>query len=465
MLKYLSSYLSSTIRIFACIVLIHSICFAISNPIAAAETEQVPKVEVIKDQEVLAKSKIAQKKEVLQESVEEVEKALAEKEVINEEVKIKEHEVAIVQEEAALLKEQALITRDVKIVKQAALADQQAKKIEEEAVAAKKKLAIAESKALLAQEKITQDQKEIDALKKELNDIRLEHVGLGGVAKWMNKPLFFIGGSAVTLGGIASAICIILVALFVSALIQRIIRSKLTKTSRLKSGAVYAIGRVVHYLIIITAITIAAQCIGINLGSFAVVFGFLSVGIGFGLQNITSNFISGLILLFERPIAVGDFVTVDDRRGTVKQINMRSSLIETLDNVRIIVPNSKFIEGNVTNWTHGSTRVRIHCPIGVSYGSDVAKVKEVLLGVAAKHEAVLKKPLPDVRFVSFGESSLDFELLIWINEPEFQYAIHSDINYEIDAIFRKAGIQIPFPQRDLHIKSSNVSFERKVGQK
>ncbi|MFT5206777.1 MAG: small-conductance mechanosensitive channel [Candidatus Omnitrophota bacterium] len=454
--------LNQHMRAIICITLIAIICPISANQIFAAEIDDISESLVIEKPEDVAKSKIAQKKEVLQEAVEEVEKAIAATQVINEEVKLKEREVIIVQEEAALLKEQALRTpRDANIAKQIVEADQQVKSIEEETLAAKKKLALTESKTLLAQERIARDQKEIDTLKKELNEIRLQSVGLGGVAKWINKPLFYISGSPVTLGGIISAILIIFAALFISALIQRIIRSKLSKTSRLKSGVIYAIGRVAHYLVVILAAIIAAQCIGINLGSFTVVFGFLSVGIGFGLQNITSNFISGLILLFERPIAVGDFVTVDGQRGTVKQINMRSSLISTLDSVSIIVPNSKFIEGKVTNWTHGSPKVRIHCPVGVSYGSDIAKVKEALFEVATQHKSVLNKPLPDVRFIGFGDSSLDFDLLIWINEPEKQEPIRSDINYAIDAAFRQTGIEIPFPQRDLHIKSSNVSFEGK----
>lgn len=285
-----------------------------------------------------------------------------------------------------------------------------------------------------------------------------ESVGFEKVVLWMNKPLIYIGGVPVTLGGLSSAFLILLISVFVSVFIQRILVRRLLQTGHLKSGAVYAIGRMVQYSIIVLASVLAVQCVGLNLGSLAVVFGFLSVGIGFGLQNITSNFISGLILLFERPIAVDDFVTVDSHVGTVKEINMRASLIETPDNIRIIVPNSKFIEGNVTNWTHGNSQVRIHCKVGVAYGSDILKVKEALLKVAANDPDVLKEPQAQVRFSSFGDSSLDFELLVWIDTPALQEHIRSQINYAIDAAFRENGIQIPFPQRDLHIRSSNVSF-------
>jgi len=422
------------------------------------DSGKASEIEIAKIKQQETKAKIAEQKETIEETSAAAQKAFEEKELIEKEVRIKEREAALIQKEAAQLTEQANITDDASLIRKAEEAAEEAQRITEEAVAVRNKLKTAEAKERVAHEKIARDENEIINLKKELQEMRLQSAGLEGVVKWMNRPLFYIGGSPVTFGGVGSAIFIILIALFLSALIQKVIISKLSRASRLKSGAAYAIGRVVHYLIVILATVIAAQCIGLNLGSLAVVFGFLSVGIGFGLQNITSNFISGLILLFERPIAVGDFVTVDEQRGTVKQINMRSSLIETLDNVRIIVPNSKFIEGNVTNWSHGSTRIRMHCPVGVAYGSNVPAVKEALLNVALGHKDVLKEPPPVVRFLGFGNSSLDFELLVWIDAPENQYAIHSDINYKIDDIFRESGITIPFPQRDLHIKSSEVTF-------
>lgn len=448
-------HLNRALRVLFCLMLIQLVFSSRVSSGLAQEKDGTAEALSLQEQEE-TKAKIAQKKETLAENAEEAEKALAEKEVVADEVRQKEQEAAFVQKEAALLKEEAGKTRDAVLGKKAVEAERQARQLADEAAQAGEKLKLAESRARLTQEKIARDQAEIEHLKNELYHMKLEAAGLGGFTKWINQPLFYISGSPVTFGGIGGAFFIILAALFISGIIQKIIIGKLSKTSRLKSGAVYAIGRVAHYAIVIFAVVLAAQCVGLNLGSLAVVFGFLSVGVGFGLQNITSNFISGLILLFERPIAVGDFVTVDEQRGTVKQINMRSSLIETLDNVRIIVPNSKFIEGNVTNWSHGSTHVRLHCPVGVAYGSDVPKVKEILLKVAEENRDVLRTPPPAVRFLGFGDSSLDFELLIWVNEPEQQYVIHSDINYAIDAAFRKGGVQIPFPQRDLHLKSSNV---------
>jgi small-conductance mechanosensitive channel len=440
------------------IILLLFLCLMHASPLLGAENNRLSETKIAAAETQQAKARIAEKQEEIEKASEVVHEALEEKSRISEEVKLKESEAALILEEAKVLKEEAAASGSDDAKKKAEQVENEAQRIAAEAVASKEKLRIAESKVKYANEKISLDEKEIAKLKKELYEIKLESVGLGVVTKWMNKPLFYIGEAPVTFGGVGSAVLIILFALFLSAVIQRIIIGKLSKTSKVRSGVTYAIGRVIHYVIILLAATLAAQCVGFNLGSLAVVFGFLSVGIGFGLQNITSNFISGLILLFERPISVGDFVTVDNQVGTVRQINMRSSLIETLDNVRIIVPNSKFIEGNVTNWSHGSTRIRIHCPVGVAYGSDVPKVQACLMTVATEHQEVLKTPAPAVRFLGFGNSSLDFELLVWIDEPEHQYLIHSDLNFNIDSAFRASGVTIPFPQRDLHIKSSNVKF-------
>ncbi|MCB9799605.1 MAG: mechanosensitive ion channel [Candidatus Omnitrophica bacterium] len=280
----------------------------------------------------------------------------------------------------------------------------------------------------------------------------MEHFQLAEIIRWVNEPLFHIGSTPVTFGGIGSAFVVMLCALMISSVIQRAVSSNLTKSLNLTSGMTYALRRILHYLIVFLGVLLAAQCVGLNLGSLAVIFGFLSVGIGFGLQNITSNFIAGLIILLEQPISVGDFISVEDQMGTVTDIKMRSTYIQTLDCVTIIIPNSKFVEGQVTNWSHGDTRVRIHCPVGVAYGSDTELVTKTLLEAAAGLNGVLKNPAPEVRFMGFGDSSLDFELLIWSNTPEKQFALHSQMNYAIDHAFRKHGIQIPFPQRDLHLQ-------------
>lgn len=269
---------------------------------------------------------------------------------------------------------------------------------------------------------------------------------------WINVPIVHIGQTAVTLGGIGSAIFTFFVALMVSSIIQRVIAYRVSKHLQLSTGITYTLKRIVHYLIVFFGIIIAAQCVGFDLGVLAVAFGFIGVGIGFGLQNLTSNFISGLILLLERPIGVNDFVSVEDKMGTVVNISMRATIIKTRDNVSIIVPNSKLIENQVINWSHGDPKIQVHCPIGVAYGSDVPLVKATLLKVAESHKEVLKDPPPNVLFKNFGDSSLDFELLVWTNEPEKQFLLRSNINYSIDQAFRDADIRIPFPQRDIHVQ-------------
>jgi small-conductance mechanosensitive channel len=196
------------------------------------------------------------------------------------------------------------------------------------------------------------------------------------------------------------------------------------------------------------------QSIGLNLTSLAVVFGLLSVGIGFGLQNVAANFVSGLIILFERPIKIGDRITIGDVWGDVVNISLRATLIRTVDNIAIIVPNSEFISSQVINWSHGDPKVRVHIPVGVAYGSDVPLVTKSLLEVAKNHPEVMDDPPPRVWFTEFGNSSLNFELLAWTLDPKRRPDVLSDLNRGIDEIFRKNKVEIPFPQRDLHVRSS-----------
>lgn len=273
------------------------------------------------------------------------------------------------------------------------------------------------------------------------------------VVRIMTTPFFKLGETPVTVSGILVAVLVIIASLFVSAIVQRVFDRQVAERMKMNRGMKYAFMRIIHYLILILGISLAAQMIGLSFGSLAVIFGFLSVGIGFGLQNLTSNFISGLILLLERPISPGDFVTIDGQFGRVEHINMRTTIIRTQDNVTIVVPNAKFVENDVTNWSHdGDVKVRLHCPVGVAYGSDVSLVKQTLLDVANANEHVLDDPAAVVVFTEFGDSSLNFELLVWTDRPELRYALHSEINFAIDEAFRKADIQIPFPQRDLHVK-------------
>ena len=185
-----------------------------------------------------------------------------------------------------------------------------------------------------------------------------------------------------------------------------------------------------------------------------VLFGALGVGIGFGLQNIANNFISGLIILFERPIKIGDRIEVGDINGDVMEISSRATTVLTNDNITVIVPNSEFISSQVINWSHSDRNVRFKIPVGVSYKEDPEKIRSILLGVASDHPGILRKPDTLVLFDEYGENSLNFNLVVWttdyINRPN---VLKSEMYYEIFKRFKKEGIEIPFPQRDIHLKS------------
>ncbi len=218
----------------------------------------------------------------------------------------------------------------------------------------------------------------------------------------------------------------------------------------------FVIIRIVQYAVWVVGIFVALEFLGIDLTALTVVAGALGVGIGFGLQSVVANFVSGLVLLLEQPIRINDRVTVENVEGNVADIHFRSTTIVTNDNISIIVPNSQFINQTVINWSHGDPTIRIHVPVGVAYGSDVELVTQTLYQVAAADEGVLQQPAPEVRFTEFADSSLNFELLVWSDNPPRHLQLRSRLNYAIDAAFRRNDIQIPFPQRDLHVKSDSV---------
>lgn len=238
--------------------------------------------------------------------------------------------------------------------------------------------------------------------------------------------------------------------------IKRWIKRRWLRHMTMDRGARDALITIVGYVGFLIAALVGLRIMGINLAGLAWVAAGVSVGIGFGLQAIVSNFISGLILLFERPIKSGDFVTVGTVEGTVRRISIRSTEIETLDNQNVIVPNSELISGQVTNWVLHDPHGRLRLAVGVAYGSDVDKVKEILEEAACNHPHVItdgRVPGPKALFMRFGDSSLDFELRVRIKRIEKRFDVISDLNFEIDRAFRANDIQIPFPQRDLHLRS------------
>lgn len=211
-----------------------------------------------------------------------------------------------------------------------------------------------------------------------------------------------------------------------------------------------------QYILMFLGLIVLLQIWGLDVGSLAILASVLGVGIGFGLQNIANNFISGLIITLERPIQVGDFVKVGELVGIVERIGARSTEIRTLDQVTIIVPNSRFLESEVINWNHGNPVSRIKLPLGVAYGSNIERVQASLLEAAKEHPDVLVSPTPQVWFKGFGDSALNFELLVWIGEPKKQDRIKSDLYYRVEVNLRRYGVEVPFPQRDLNVRSPNL---------
>jgi small-conductance mechanosensitive channel len=269
-------------------------------------------------------------------------------------------------------------------------------------------------------------------------------------------PIIPTATRPITVATLIVVSAIVACSFWVSGRTQTLMRRRLFPRLRLDPGLEFSTLRFAHYAVISVGLMLGLKILSVDLTGLAVVAGILSVGVGFGLQNVASNFISGVILLIERPITVGDQVTVGDTDGEVRAINMRSTEIVTRDNITVIVPNSEFVSGRVVNWSHGDPRMRIHVAVGVSYASDVAQVTSILADVAAESRLVLKNPPPEVRFVKFGDSSLDFELIAWIGNPQQEDGAASDLRYAIRAAFLVAGIEMPFPQREVTVRAAEA---------
>ena len=254
----------------------------------------------------------------------------------------------------------------------------------------------------------------------------------------------------------------LLIAVFwFSSRTKRFLFNRFLVKSGLDRALQYAIAQIDSNLVLVVGIFIVLENTGIHLGALTVFAGAVGVGVGFGLQNIASNFISGLVILAERPITIGDRVEVAGVAGQVELIRARSTVIRTNDNIAMIVPNTKFIDSPVTNWTYGDPRVRFRIPVGVAYGSDVNKVRAALIAAGKSDRHVLQDPAPSVFLKQFGESAIEFELVVWSSEMSHRPSrFKSDLNFAIEEKLREAGIEIPFPQRDLHIRSGMLKTEK-----
>jgi small-conductance mechanosensitive channel len=241
-----------------------------------------------------------------------------------------------------------------------------------------------------------------------------------------------------------------------SALLQR----RIAKKAYLDPGLRYTMGRLTQYLIIALGVLLALKvAFSVDLTSIAVLFTALSVGIGFGLQYLAADIASGFILLFERPVRVGDRITIGDDEGDVQSINLRTTVVASNDRISIIVPNSKLVSQRLINWSYGDPRARISIPVSVAYGSDIELVTKTLLAAAQEVDNVLRDPAHKVQFLKFGDWSLDFRLLVWTNRPRLHTQIRSDINYRIERLFRGEGIEIPFPQTELRLRGGALHLD------
>ncbi|MDJ0707963.1 MAG: mechanosensitive ion channel [Leptolyngbyaceae cyanobacterium MO_188.B28] len=277
--------------------------------------------------------------------------------------------------------------------------------------------------------------------------------------QFIQAPLFSLGERPYTVVDL-----LILLGLFwgLFALTQasvQFLKAQVLRRTRLDRGAQEIATKIFRYTILSLGSLILLQAWGIDLRSIALLGGALGIGIGFGLQDIAKNFASGLVLLFERSIQVGDFIEIEPYMGVVERIGARSITLQTLDHISVIVPNSRLVESQVVNWSHDKPVSRLHLAVGVSYDADPEIVKSALLQAAQEHSEVLLKPAPDVFFKGFGDNALEFDLLVWTQNPEGQFKIRSDLYFQIEKILKNNQISIPYPQRDLHLRTGQLPIK------
>jgi small-conductance mechanosensitive channel len=281
----------------------------------------------------------------------------------------------------------------------------------------------------------------------------------GGVRYALLYQFFKIGALAITPIFFGKMVLFLVLLFWIANLVQRFLLARVFTHLRIAESLKFALGRFSTYLMIIGGLFIGLQTLGVDLSSLVVFGGAVGVGVGLGLQNVVSNFVAGLILLIEQPIRIGDRVETDKTLGDVVKIAARSTWIRTNDNTVKIVPNNEFINNAVTNWTANDPNVRVHVPVGVGYASDPEQVRKILLAAADQHPDVLKEPKPNVIFTDYGDNSINFELLVWTasraHTPVF---LKSDLYFTLFKRFGEQGIELPFPQRDVHLRSSDIAL-------
>ena len=274
---------------------------------------------------------------------------------------------------------------------------------------------------------------------------------------------YSFGEFSVSIKMVVMMIMVIYLTSLISWVIQAFADSQIMTPSKMDIGVKESFKRLTHYGLFTVGFLVAVNMAGLDLQKFTILAGALGVGIGFGLQNIVNNFVSGLILLFERPVKVGDVINIDQDWGTIKKIGLRSTIFETFDRAEIIVPNADLVSHKVTNWTFSSKIVRVSLSVGVAYGSPLEKVIGVLSRAAREHPDVSSYPEPDTVFEEFGNSSINFKLRFWIHTIDDRVKIRSEVAVNVDRLFRELGIEIPFPQRDLHLRSIDTNLQAQFG--
>ncbi|MBF2047143.1 MAG: mechanosensitive ion channel [Elainella sp. C42_A2020_010] len=271
-------------------------------------------------------------------------------------------------------------------------------------------------------------------------------------------PVLSLGRNFYSVTDLLILLGLMLALIIAAGMVTNIIRSRVLSLAGIGRGPQEAIAVITKYTLITIGALVLLQVWGLDISSLTILASALGVGIGFGLQDIAKNFGSGLVLVFERPIQAGDFVEVGEFKGVVERIGARRTELRTLDHVSILIPNSRFLEKEVINWSHSNPLSRLHIPVSVAYSTDPQAVQTTLTEVAQNHPDVLAMPLPQVWFTGFGDSALQFELLVWTRDPSRQYILRSELNYRIYAALKQAQIEIPFPQHDLHLRSGNFGL-------
>ena len=268
---------------------------------------------------------------------------------------------------------------------------------------------------------------------------------------------FTFGRITVSVSSLVIGLVVLILTFSVARTATALFERRLAKRQHIDPGLRYTISRLIRYVVIMVGILLALkQAFAIDLTSIALLFTALSVGIGFGLQYIAADIASGFILLFERPIRVGDYITIAEDEGDVQSINLRTTTVITNNRIAIIVPNSRLVSQRVVNWSYGDPRARIPIPVSVADDSDVKLVTDTLIQSARGVDNVLEKPEPRVQFLEFGNSSLDLRLFIWTNQPRRHIQIKSDINFRIAALFKERGIKMPTPKQELLLRGIDL---------